>query len=60
MYTSHIAVVEFEESILVSLQNVSYDSIVGDECTDITTVEELSGKWLASGVHLRYHTSKEG
>ena len=50
MYTSHTAVVEFvealgtwvEESLLKRLQQTTYYSIMADECTDITTVEELS------------------
>ena len=49
MYTSHIAVVEFvevlgtwvEESLLKRLKKASYYSIMADERTDVTTVEEL-------------------
>ena len=49
MYTSHVAVVEFvqalgtwvEESILKRLQQASHYSIMADECTDITIVEEM-------------------
>ena len=50
MYTSHIAVVEFvealgtwvQESLVKRLKKPSYYSIMADECTDVTTVEELS------------------
>ena len=50
MYTSRGAVVDFiealgtwvEESILKRLQEASCFSVMADECTDITTVEELS------------------
>ena len=50
VYTSHVAVVEFvealgtwvEESILNHLHRASYYSIMADECTDISIVEELS------------------
>ena len=49
-YTSHIAVVEFvealgtcvEEALLKHLQQASYNSIMADECTYISTVEEMS------------------
>ena len=49
-YTSHIAIVEFvealgtwvEEALLKCLEQVSYYSIMADECTDISTVEEMS------------------
>ena len=57
MYTSHVAVVEFvqalgtwvEESIL---QQASHYSIMADECTDITTVEEMSVfcRWEEKGI----------
>ena len=48
--TSHIAVVEFvealgtwaEEALLKRLQQASYYIIMADECTDISTVEEIS------------------
>ena len=50
MYTSHIAIVEFvrtlgtwvEESILKRLQQASHYSIMADECTGITIMEEMS------------------
>lgn len=50
MYTSHIAVVEFvealatwvKESLLKWLKKAAYYSIMADECTDVTTVEEYS------------------
>ena len=50
MYTSHVAVVEFmealgiwiEESLLKRLHQASCFSIMADECTDISTVEEMS------------------
>lgn len=50
MYTSRTAVVDFiealgtwvEDSILKRLQNVPFFSVMTDECTDITTIEELS------------------
>ena len=59
-YTSHIAVVEFvealgtwvEEALLKRLQQVSYYSIMADECTDILTVEEMSVfcRWEEKGI----------
>lgn len=50
VYTSRGTVVDFiealgkwvEESVLNRLQKASYYSIMADECTDITTVEELA------------------
>ena len=50
MYTSRGAVVDFvealgkwvEKSVLKRLQKASYYNIMADECTDITTTEELS------------------
>ena len=50
VYTSIVAVVEFigalgiwaEECILKRLQQATVHSIMADECTDISTVEELS------------------
>ena len=60
VYTSHIAVVDFvealgtwvEESSLVRLRQASYYSIMADECTDISNVEELSlfCRWETDGV----------
>ena len=49
VYTSHVAVVEFmdalgtwvEESLLKRLHQASCFSIMADECTDISTIEEL-------------------
>ena len=64
MYTSHIAVVEFvealstwvEESLLKRLKKASYYSIMADECTDVTTVEELSVfcRWEEDGVPVEH------
>ena len=78
MYTFHVAVVEFfqalgtwvEESILKRLQQASHYSIMADECTDITTVEEMSVfcRWEEKGipeehfleiVHLRQANARE-
>ena len=50
VYTSHVAVVEFmdvlgiwvEESLLKRLHQASCFSTMADECTDISTIEELS------------------
>lgn len=60
VYTSYGAVVEFiealgtwsEERVLKRLQKASVFSIMADECTDITTVEELSVfcRWEEGGV----------
>ena len=59
-YTSHIAVVEFvealgtwiEEALLKRLQQASYYSIMADECTDISIVEEMSVfcRWEEKGI----------
>ena len=59
-YTSHIAIVEFlealgtwvEEALLKRLQQASYYSIMADECTDISTVEEMSVfcRWEENGI----------
>ena len=64
MYTSHIAVVEFvealgtwvEESLLKRLKKASYYSIMADECTDVTTVEELSVfcRWEEDGLPVEH------
>jgi len=61
-YTSQIAVVEFveavglwaEESLLKRLHQASNFSIMADECTDVTTIEELSilFHWVEDGVPL--------
>ena len=60
VYTSHVAVVEFvealgtwvEESILKRLKKVSCYSIMADECTDVSCIEELSlyCRWEEGGV----------
>ena len=60
MYTSHVAVAEFvealgtwvEESLLKRLQQASYYSLMADECTDITFVEEMSifCRWEEKGI----------
>ena len=60
VYTSIVAVVEFieslgtrvEESILKRLQKASMYSLMADECTDVSTVEELSVfcRWEEDGV----------
>ena len=50
MYTSRIAVTEFievlgtwvEESLLKHLHQARFYSIMEDECTDVSTVEEFS------------------
>ena len=59
MYTSQIAVTEFiealgtwiEESLLKYLHQASFCSIMADECTDVSTVEELSlfCRWIENG-----------
>ena len=43
-----------EESVLKSLQKASFFSVMGDKCTDITTVEELSifCHWAENGTLL--------
>ena len=64
MYTSHIAVVEFvealgmwvEDALLKRLKKASYYSIMADECTDVTTVEELSifCRWEEDGLPVEH------
>ena len=59
-YTSKMAVVEFvnalgtwvEESLLKQLHKALFFNIMADECTDITTTEELTicCYWVKSGV----------
>ena len=55
-YTSHIAVVEFVVALGTwveeALQQASYYSIKADECTGISTVEEMSGfcRWEEKGI----------
>ena len=59
MYTSRIAVTEFiealgtwvEESLFKHLHKVPFYSIMADECTDVSTVEELSlfCRWIENG-----------
>ena len=54
-YTSKMAIVEFvkvfgtwvEESLLKWLHKALFFSIMADECTDVTTIEEqsLGGEW---------------
>ncbi len=58
-YTSKVAVVEFveagglwaEECLLKRLRQASHFSIMADECTDVTTTEELSifFRWVNMG-----------
>ncbi|XP_065892412.1 zinc finger MYM-type protein 1-like [Dysidea avara] len=60
VYTSHRAVADFiealakwvEESTLKRLQSVPFFSVMADECTDVTTIEELSVfcRWEENGV----------
>ena len=60
VYTSRRAVTDFiealakwvEESTLKRLQSVPFFSVMADECTDVTTIEELSVfcRWEESGV----------
>ena len=60
MYTTKMAVEEFvnalgtwvEESPLKQLHMPPYFSIMADECTDVTTIEELTifCHWVESGV----------
>ena len=59
MYTSRIAVTEFiealgtwvEKSLLKHLHQAPFYSIMADECTDVSTVEELSlfCRWIENG-----------
>ena len=63
-YTSKIAVVEFikavgswaEESLLKRLHQASCFSLMADECTDVTTVEELSifCRWVEDAVPVEH------
>lgn len=63
-YMSKVAVVEFieaiglwaEESLLKRLHQASNFSIMADECTDVTTIEELSifFRWVEDGVPLEH------
>ena len=63
-YTSKIAVVDFvnaigtwvEESLLKRLRQVPFYSIMADECTDVTTIEELSifCRWIEDGVPVEH------
>ena len=58
-YTSKVAVVEFldaigtwvEETLLKRLCQAPYYSIMADECTDVSTIEELSiyCRWIENG-----------
>ena len=59
-YTSRDAVFDFvealgtrvDESLLARLQNAHHFSLLADECTDITTIEQLSVvcRWVENGV----------
>ena len=59
-YISKMAVVELvnalgtwvEESLLKQLHNAPFFSIMADECTEVTTIEELTicCRWVESGV----------
>ena len=63
-YTSKDAVVDFvealgtwvDESLLARLQNARYFSLLADECTDITTIEELSVvcRWVENGLPVEH------
>ena len=63
-YTSKVAVVEFveaigvwaEESLLKRLHQASNFSIMAGECTDMTTIEELSifFRWVEDGIPLEH------
>ena len=59
MYTSKMAVVEFVNALetwvkesLKRLHKALFFSIMADECTDVTTLEELTicRRWVESGV----------
>ena len=64
IYTSKMAVVEFvnalgtwvEELLLKRLQKAPFFSIMADECTAVTTIEELTicCRWVESGVPEEY------
>ena len=64
VYTSKDAVVEFvaalgqwvEESLLKCLYQAQYFSLMADECTDITTIEELSVfcRWVEDGLPVEH------
>ena len=64
VYTSKDAVVEFvaaicqwvEESLLKRLHQAQYFSMMADECTDITTIEELSVfcRWVEDGLPVEH------
>ena len=66
MYTSQIAVTEFiealgtwvEESLLKHLHQAPFYSIMADECTDVSTVEELSlfCRWIENGEPTEHFT----
>ena len=55
-YTSKDAVVDFVEALLARLQNARYFSLLADECTDITTIEELSVvcRWVENGLPVEH------
>ena len=63
-YTSKDTVVDFiealgtwvDESLLARLQNACYFSLLADECTDISTIEELSivCRWVENGLPVEH------
>ena len=63
-YTSTDSVVDFvealgswvDESLLARLQSACYFSLLADECTDVTTIEELSvvGRWVENGLPVEH------
>ncbi len=58
-YTSKDAVVDFVEALgtwVARLQNARYFSLLADECTDITTIEELSVvcRWVENGLPVEH------
>ena len=69
-YTSKIAVAEFgndlgtwvEESLLKRLHKAPFLSIMADECTIVTTIEEqtICCRWVESGVPEEHFNEKEG
>jgi hypothetical protein len=64
MYTSKDSVVEFveaiglwvEEALVKRIQQAPFYSLMADECTDISTVEELSifCRWVEDGVPVEH------
>ena len=45
-----------DESLLARLQNARYFSLLADECTDITTIQELSVvcRWVENGLPVEH------